>query len=147
MADFLMPTLGADMTAGTLITWKKKVGDRVTKGEILAEIDTEKAAIEIESFHSGVIEQLLTKPGDTVAVGAMMAIIREEGTTSGQVEAKVEAQAKGERKTQPAAPPPPPQPRPPAEGERVRSSPAARKLAAELGVDLSTVHGTGPNGA
>lgn len=134
MADFLMPTLGADMTAGTLITWKKKVGDRVTKGEILAEIDTEKAAIEIESFHTGVIEQLLTKPGDTVAVGTVMATIREEGTTSGQVEAKVEAEAEaeGEQKTRPA---------------RLRISPAARKLAAELGVDLSTVHGTGPDGA
>ncbi|MBI5854356.1 MAG: 2-oxo acid dehydrogenase subunit E2 [Nitrospirae bacterium] len=146
MADFLMPTLGADMTTGTLITWRKKVGDQVTKGEILAEIDTEKAAIEIESFHTGVIEQLLTKPGDTVAVGTVMAIIREEGTRSGQVEAEVEAQVKGERKEQPAAPPPP-QPRPPAEGERVRISPAAKKLAAELGVDLSTVHGTGPDGA
>ena len=134
MADFLMPTLGADMTAGTLITWKKKVGDRVTKGEILAEIDTEKAAIEIESFHSGVIEQLLTKPGDTVAVGTVMAIIREEGEPRRQVEAKVEVEVEteDERTARPA---------------RLRISPAARKMSAELGVDLSTVHGTGPDGA
>lgn len=122
MADFLMPTLGADMTEGTLIEWKKKVGDRVVKGDILAEIDTEKAAIEVESFHTGIIERLITNPGDTVAVGTVMAVIREEGETTGQV--KVEEK-----------------------GGRPRVSPAARKLAAELGVDLSTVGGTGPDGA
>lgn len=126
MADFLMPTLGADMTAGTLITWKKKVGDRVTKGEILAEIDTEKAAIEIESFHTGVIEQLLTKPGDTVAVGTVMAIIREEGqaVAAGQVEAEVKEK-----------------------GGRLRISPAARQRAMELGLELTGLSGTGPGGA
>src|SRR5574341_343218 len=80
MAEFLMPTLGSDMTRGTLVEWKKKVGDRVVKGEIIAEVDTEKAAIEIESFHTGVIEQLLAKPGKIVPVGTVMAIIREEGT-------------------------------------------------------------------
>ena len=80
MAEFVMPTLGSDMTEGTLVEWKKKVGDRVVKGEIIAEVDTEKAAIEIESFHSGVIEQLLAKPGERVPVGRVMAIIREEGT-------------------------------------------------------------------
>lgn len=122
MADFVMPTLGADMTEGTLIQWKKKVGDRVTRGEIIAEVDTDKAAIEIESFHTGVIERLLTKPGDRVAVGSVMAVIREEG--KGEAEAQVEERA-----------------------GRLRVSPAARKLAADLGVDLSTVHGTGPDGA
>ena len=80
MAEFVMPTLGSDMTEGTLVEWKKKVGERVFKGEIIAEVDTEKAAIEIESFHSGVIEQLLAKPGERVPVGRVMAIIREEGT-------------------------------------------------------------------
>ena len=80
MAEFVMPTLGSDMTEGTLVEWKKKVGDRVVKGEIIAEVDTEKAAIEIESFHTGVIEQLLAKPGERIPVGTVMAIIREEGT-------------------------------------------------------------------
>ncbi len=141
MADFVMPTLGADMTEGTLIEWKKKVGDRVTKGEIIAEVDTDKAAIEIESFHTGTIEQLLTKPGETVAVGAVMAIIREEGETAEQV---VEAQVKEEKPL--PAPPPSTQPRPAVGGARVRVSPAARKLAAELGLDLSAVCGTGPDG-
>lgn len=122
MADFLMPTLGADMTEGTLVEWKKKVGDRVVKGDILAEIDTEKAAIEVESFQTGIIERLITNPGDTVAVGTVMAVIREEGETTGQVKVKEK-------------------------GGRPRISPAARKLAAELGVDLSTIGGTGPDGA
>jgi pyruvate dehydrogenase E2 component (dihydrolipoamide acetyltransferase) len=122
------------MTEGTLIEWKKKVGDRVTKGEIIAEVDTDKAAIEIESFHTGIIERLLTKPGDRVAVGSVMAVIREEGEARRQVEAKVKAEEDQKVRT-------------PAEGERVRISPAARKLAADLGVHLSTVHGTGPDGA
>jgi pyruvate dehydrogenase E2 component (dihydrolipoyllysine-residue acetyltransferase) len=80
MAEFLMPTLGSDMTEGTLVEWKKKVGERVVKGEIIAEVDTEKAAIEIESFHTGVIEQLLAKPGERIPVGTVMATIREDGT-------------------------------------------------------------------
>jgi pyruvate dehydrogenase E2 component (dihydrolipoamide acetyltransferase) len=152
MAEFLMPTLGSDMTQGTLIEWKKKVGDRVVKGEILAEVDTEKAAIEIESFHTGVIEQLLAKPGEIVPVGTVMAIIREEGT-----------QTKPALHT-PASPPPlqtvlpkepvsslspaaPPIGAPIAEPGRLRISPAARKLAGELGVDPAAVQGTGPGGA
>ena len=80
MAEFVMPTLGSDMTEGTLVEWKKRAGDRVVKGEIIAEVDTEKAAIEIESFHTGIIEQLLAKPGERIPVGTVMAIIREEGT-------------------------------------------------------------------
>ena len=144
MVDFIMPTLGADMTEGTLIEWKKKVGDRVTKGEIIAEVDTDKAAIEIESFHTGVIEQLLTKPGETVAVGSVMALIREEGEPRQSADAQVQAKT-----TPPASSPlpPPAQPRTVAEGDRARVSPAARKLAAELGVDLSKLQGSGPDGA
>lgn len=149
MADFVMPTLGSDMTEGTLVEWKKKPGDRVTKGEILAEVDTEKSAIEVESFHTGVIEQLLVKPGETVPVGTVMGIIREEGaqpTMATQV-----------RPAPPAAPPSvtvAPQAvvtattAPPAAAqERLKISPAAKKLARELGVDPASVRGTGPGGA
>lgn len=146
MAEFLMPTLGSDMTEGTLVVWKKKVGDRVVKGEIIAEVDTEKAAIEIESFHTGLIERLITRPGDKVPVGTVMAIIREEGEPA----AKVAVEAKPEMKPVPQAPPsaagrtiPSPAPGP----GRLRISPAARQLATELGVDPSTLQGTGPDGA
>ncbi len=152
MAEFVMPTLGSDMTEGTLVEWKKKVGDRVVKGEIFAEVDTEKAAIEIESFHTGVVEQLLTKPGERVPVGRVMAIIREEGT---QATPTIQAAASPLplQRISPKAPvsslhPAPPQmAAPDTEPGRVRISPAARKLAGELGMDPAFVQGTGPGGA
>lgn len=133
MAEFVMPSLGADMSAGTLIEWRKKVGDRVTKGEIIAEVDTDKAAIEIESFTTGVIEQLLVEPGTKVPVGTVMAIIREEGTARGE-----RPMARGKEGAEAASAPPTAEPR------RLRISPAAKQLAAELGIDPSTVQGTGP---
>ena len=152
MAEFVMPTLGSDMTEGTLVEWKKKVGDRVRKGEIIAEVDTEKAAIEIESFHTGLIEQLLAKPGERILVGTVMAIIREEGT---QAQPAVQAAASplplqtvSPKKPVSSLPPaPPPIAAPVTEPGRLRISPAARKLAVELGVDPATVQGTGPGGA
>src|SRR5574341_1029389 len=152
MAEFLMPTLGSDMTRGTLVEWKKKVGDRVVKGEIIAEVDTEKAAIEIESFHTGVIEQLLAKPGEIVPVGTVMTIIREEGThtkpalhtSTSPLPLQTVLPKEPVSLLSPAAPP---IGAPIAEPGRLRISPAARKLAAELGVDAAAVQGTGPGGA
>ena len=140
MADFLMPTLGADMSEGTLLAWRKKPGDPVRRGEIIAEVDTEKAAIEIEAFTTGVLEKVLVQPGEKVSVGTVMAIIREE-------EKPVEAAA--------AAPAIPTIARRAREGPvkdkelysrevvthqistapRLRISPSAKQLAAELGVD------------
>lgn len=146
MAEFVMPTLGSDMTQGTLVEWKKKVGDRVMKGEILAEVDTEKAAIEIESFHTGVIEQLLAKPGETVPVGRVMALIREEGAQAIPVVHPPPPSQTASPKT-PVSPPAPPPISTSVEPQRLRISPAARKLAAELKVDPALVQGTGPGGA
>ena len=145
MAEFLMPTLGADMTDGTLVQWKKKEGDRITKGEIIAEVDTEKAAIDVESHTTGIIERLITKPGDKVPVGTVMAIIREEGRPTASV---VSPQAV----TTPPTPPPPVHRTEsgtvaPSQAGRLRMSPAARKLAAERGIDASRLQGTGPEGA
>ena len=145
MAEFLMPTLGADMTDGTLVQWKKKEGDRITKGEIIAEVDTEKAAIDVESHTTGIIERLITKPGDKVPVGTVMAIIREEGRPTASV---VSPQTVATPPT-----PPPPVHRTesgaiaPSQAGRLRISPAARKLAAERGIDASRLQGTGPEGA
>src|SRR5215470_668318 len=124
MAEFLMPTLGSDMKEGTLVEWKKKVGDRVVKGEIIAEVDTEKAAIEVESFHTGLIERLITRPGDKIPVGTVMAIIREEGKPVEQVKVEVKAE------TKPLVEPPPPTakrtvPSPATGPGRLRISPAA----------------------
>lgn len=144
MADFVMPTLGSDMTEGTLVEWKKKVGDRVTKGEIIAEVDTEKSAIEVESFYTGVIQQLMTKPGDTVPVGTVMAIISEEGKpvepAEMQAEAKLIKESPSPQVSQPMVPLPP-------ESSRLRISPAAKQLATELHVDPSSLKGTGQGGA
>lgn len=147
-----MPALGSDMTEGTLVAWKKRVGDRVVKGEIIAEVDTEKAAIEIESFHSGVIEQLLAKPGETIPVGAVMAIIREDGVQAKPaVRPPVSPPPSPRVASKEAAPSIPPAPSPMAtpvkEAGRLRISPAARTLAGELGVDPATLQGTGPGGA
>jgi len=122
-----MPALGADMSAGTLIAWLKQPGDTVSRGDIIAEVHTDKTDIEVEVFTPGVIEKLLVEPGTKVPVGTPLAVIREDG----------KAPAK-------AAPVPgPPPPAPPA-AARILASPSAKALAEELGVDLAAVHGTGP---
>ena len=149
MAEFVMPILGSDMTEGKLVEWKKKPGDRVNKGEIIAEVDTAKATIEVEAFQTGIIERLITSPGDTVPVGTVMAIIREDGTPSAVREAQptIDVQPERPRKAAlPAAPLIPPAP-PAGESIRLRISPSAKQLAADLGVDPFTVQGTGPDGA
>jgi pyruvate dehydrogenase E2 component (dihydrolipoamide acetyltransferase) len=123
MAEFLMPKLGADMSAGKLIAWKKKPGDAVRRGDVVAEVETDKGVIEVEIFTDGVIDRLLVQIGETVPVGTPMAVLRAEGTAEA----------------------PPPAPVVPA--GRVRISPAARELARKLGVDARAISGTGPDGA
>jgi pyruvate dehydrogenase E2 component (dihydrolipoamide acetyltransferase) len=126
MAEFLMPFLGADMSAGTLTAWLKQPGDTVERGDIIAIVETDKADIEVEVFSDGVVERLLVEPGTTVPVGTPLALIRGEG----------EALA--------VAPPPRPVAPPPA--HRLLISPSARQLAEQLGIDPATLSGTGPGG-
>jgi pyruvate dehydrogenase E2 component (dihydrolipoamide acetyltransferase) len=145
MAEFVMPTLGADMEAGTLAAWLKRPGDMVKRGEIIAEVDTDKGLIEVEVFTSGVIEQLLVQPGEQVPVGTVLAIIREEGQPAPGDAAPEKPSAP------PVAPPPPPPsltaaPTAAAESARLKISPAAKKMAAALGIDPAAVRGTGPGG-
>ncbi|MCC6393566.1 MAG: 2-oxo acid dehydrogenase subunit E2 [Bryobacterales bacterium] len=123
MAEFCMPSLGADMTEGTLAQWMVKPGDSVKRGDIIAIIGTEKADIEVEVYESGTVEKLIANPGDKLPVGAPLAIIRGEGEVPA-----VAAEA------------------PPKAAPRVKVSPAARKLAQELGVDLEKIQGSGPGG-
>ncbi len=149
MAEFVMPILGSDMTEGKLVEWKKKTGERVTKGEIIAEVDTDKATIEIESFQTGIIEQLITQPGERVPVGTVMAIIREEGKPTSFREAQAKADfhpTENLKEPMPTAPVTPPV-APVVESARLRISPSARQRARELGIDPSTIPGTGPGGA
>ncbi|WP_354637159.1 2-oxo acid dehydrogenase subunit E2 [Kitasatospora camelliae] len=126
MTEFTMPALGADMTEGTLLEWLIHPGDQVHKGDIVAVVDTAKAAIEVECFETGVVERLLVEPDETVPVGTPLAVINPVGAVT-QLPA-------------PAAPAEPTAARAPA------PTPLVRRLAEERGVDLSTVHGTGPGG-
>jgi pyruvate dehydrogenase E2 component (dihydrolipoamide acetyltransferase) len=145
MAEFTMPSLGADMEAGTLVAWLKKPGEAVKKGDIIAEVETDKGIIEIESFITGVLERTLIEPMTKVPVGTVLAIIREEGKPVAEPNPAVPV---AEQPPRSAAVPVTPVPQAPvAEAGRLKVSPAAKQLAAERGVDLSAVKGTGPGGA
>jgi pyruvate dehydrogenase E2 component (dihydrolipoamide acetyltransferase) len=141
MPDFLMPKLGADMTAGTLVAWHKKPGDRVKRGDIVAEVETDKGVIEVEIFTEGIVEKLLVHPGAKVPVGTVLAVVGREGTAASAAASPAPAV--------PAAPPVAAATLPPATAgvARLRISPAARELARKLGVDAAKVHGTGRDGA
>ena len=79
MIEFLMPSLGADMEAGKLVEWRKKPGDTVKRGDIIAEVETQKGLIEIEVFDEGIIGELLIKEGAKIPVGTVMALINPSG--------------------------------------------------------------------
>lgn len=134
MIEFRMPSLGADMEAGTLREWKVKPGDTVERGDIIAEVETMKGIIEIEVFDAGVVEQLLVKEDEKVPVGTVMALIRPAAGAA--------AKKPAERHPVEEAPP---VPAPAHEG--IRASPLAKRIAAENHLDLKTVEGTGEGGA
>ena len=146
MVDFRMPSLGADMEAGTLVEWLVKPGDRVKRGDIVAVVETQKGAIEIETFQPGEIEQILVELNSKVPVGTPLARIRAEGEAAPvAVAPPAPSPAAPPVVPAPAAAPPPPV-APPVTA-RARVSPAARRLADTRGVDLATVTGSGPGGA
>ena len=125
MMEFKLPSLGADMDQGKLLEWKVKPGEAVKRGQVIAVVDTSKAAVDVEIWHDGTVEELITKPGETIAVGTVMAKLSGAGeAVAAPTPAKVV----------------PPSLRKPA-------SPAARKRAHELDVDIDRVSGTGPHGA
>ena len=153
MAEFRMPSLGADMEAGTLVEWLVKAGDRVKRGDVVAVVETQKGAIEIEIFEAGKIEQLLVDLNTKVPVGTPLARIQTElegppGAVAAAPPPAVPAAplAAPPLVRAPVAPPSPPPVAPGAEA-RARISPAARRLAEAHGIDLSTVTGSGPAGA
>src|SRR6266540_2222938 len=189
MPEIQMPKLSDTMTEGTLVAWKKKKGDQVSAGEVLAEIETDKATMEWESPEDGTLTEIYIEEGGKVNVGDKIAFIGGEGEEAPKAEEQEEKEKKteakepekekpkedeAEKEEKPKAPqaeekekkktaPPkaekkeepveagvspaqparlPPQP----EEARVKASPVARRIAAELGVDLSSVKGTGPEG-
>jgi pyruvate dehydrogenase E2 component (dihydrolipoamide acetyltransferase) len=152
MAEFRMPSLGSDMQAGTLVEWLVKPGDHVKRRDAVAVVETDKVAIEIEVYEDGVIETLLAQPGQKVAVGTVMAVIRTEaGEKTGAPDTsalKDTSRLPTEGEAMPVAEKETSLPSPPDIGaRRVKASPYARRLAAERSVDLSAISGTGPDGA
>lgn len=128
MIEFKLPSLGADMDEGTLIEWKVVPGRQVRKGDVVAIVDTTKAAVDLETWVEGTVHRLLTQPGEKIAVGAVMALLLAPGEAA-PMEAPPAAKTAA-----PAAP-------------RARVSPVARRRAETLGIDLGTVRGSGPEGA
>jgi pyruvate dehydrogenase E2 component (dihydrolipoamide acetyltransferase) len=166
MPEIQMPKLSDTMTEGTLVAWKKKKGDHVSAGEVLAEIETDKATMEWESPEDGTLTEIYVEAGGKVNIGDKIAFIGGEGEEAPKEEkekkpdaekeeekAKKEAEKekkveqKKEKKEEPAGAAATAAPKPEkAEDARVKASPVARRVAAELGVDLSSVRGTGPEG-
>lgn len=150
VVEFRMPSLGADMEAGTLVEWLVKPGDQAKRGDIIAVVETQKGAIEIEIFDTGTIERILVEVGTKVPVGTPLAVVRT------QAEALVPVEAAAPPTVAPSptpavegqAPPPAPPAKAikPSPTPRLRVSPAARRLAEQRGVDLDTVAASGPSG-
>lgn len=136
-----MPALGADMDAGTVVAWLVSPGDHVSRGDVVAEVDTEKSVIDVEVFATGTIEEILVPVGERVPVGTALARIREDEPAGAPEPTTPEPTT-----PEPLPLEPTPTPAAPAR-ERVATSPRARRRAAELGVDLGAVSGTGPGGA
>jgi pyruvate dehydrogenase E2 component (dihydrolipoamide acetyltransferase) len=175
MSDFTMPSLGADMDSGTLVEWLVKPGDVVHRGDVVAVVDTAKSAVDVEIYTTGVVEQLLVRPGQQVPVGTPLARILDEATIPPvppepplPVEPAVPPPALPRPRPpappvplpepappEPAGPPPPEEPPlpPPPPGPTelpgppaLVVSPVVRHLAERLGVGLAGIAGTGPGG-
>ncbi len=137
MAEFRMPSLGADMEEGTLVEWLAKPGERVERGTLLAAVETQKGLFEIESFEDGILGPSLVQPGQTVPVGTVLAMIQMEGAAIVSSGAPPPTEQPPVGAARPATP----------TTRRIAASPAARKRAAELDVDLAGIQGSGPDGA
>ena len=162
--------MGADMTEGTIVKWLKTEGEAVRRGEKIAEIETDKTVVEMESYQEGLLRKIMVSEGEKVAVGTLIAYIGAEGDkipeSAGKPAADPKSAPKAEEKPEPkaaekpvaapsvqpvqAAPAPVKESRLAAPatqpGERVKASPIARRLAEERGVDIAVVPGTGPGG-
>lgn len=145
MGKFIMPSLGSQMIEAKLIQWHVKPGDKVKRGDIIGEIDTEKGLIDIEVFEDGTITELVAKEGETIPVGSVMAVIdgEEEGAEVAVEETPKEEKEKvkgnGEKKHSAVIEKEKPH-------GKFRASPLARRVAEDLNVDLIKVKGSGPEG-
>ena len=151
--ELKMPALSPTMEEGTLAKWLVKEGDSVKSGDLLAEIETDKATMEFEAVDEGVVAKILVAEGaDNVKVGTVIALIEGEGAPAAKAPEETPAPAPTPKAevapTPPSAPAPAPAPVAPAshEGDRIKASPLARRIAAQKGVDLAQLSGSGPNG-
>ena len=146
-----MEALSPTMEEGKLLAWLKQEGDEVTNGDVLAEVETDKAVMELQARGAGVLRKILAPEGSTVEVGKIVAVIADADEDIEQLIAGADAAlASAPAKPAPAPAPAAPKPAVPAPaaapGARVKASPLARRMAAERGVDLSHVQGSGPGG-
>ncbi len=151
--EVTMPAMGADMTEGTVVKWLKDEGDAISRGDKLAEIETDKTVVEMEAYADGVLRRILLGDGSKVPVGTLLAFIGDPDDELPDV-AEAAPEPQPVPVVEPAAPPPPaPEPlaavapapmSPVAAGGRIKASPLARRLAAEKGYDITAIPGTGP---
>lgn len=160
-----MPQMGADMTEGTVLKWLKSLGDQVQRGDILAEIETDKATVELEAYESGELIKIVAEEGDVVPVGDLIALIGAAGEAPADDSSAAEEKSEPKRgRTRVARAPEPkeedeaeegdaegdedrPKARPaPKSGDRIRISPVARRIAEDNDVDVSALKGSGPDG-
>lgn len=170
-AEITMPQLSDTMTEGTMVKWHKKEGDKISDGEVVGEVETDKATMDLEAFEGGVLAHIAAKEGEKVKVGELIAVVAVSGEDPAEIKKQyasgasrtakpevVHASVSTPKATSPdeapkpsaptpaEEPPPSPVERHAGNGDRVRVSPLAKRLAQEHGVDLSQVRGSGPGG-
>jgi len=148
MREFRMPSLGADMEAGTLVEWLIKPGDAVKRGQVVAVVETQKGAIEVEIWEEGKVDRLVVDKGAKVPVGEVLALLEGDGAAEVERAPGAPAQPQAPATVQPAAAQPAMAAPAPAAAaaQRMRVSPSARKLAEELGVSIESVLPAEPGG-
>ena len=154
-----MPKLGFDMAEGTLVRWVRNEGEQINKGDVLAEIETDKATVEVESSASGVVLKLLVDQGAVVPVSTPIAVVGEKGEKVDVAALEVESAPEKEAPAPAETPAPQPAPEPVSSPQgaaakeaattpegRIKASPLARRVAEEKNVNLGAIQGTGPGG-
>jgi pyruvate dehydrogenase E2 component (dihydrolipoamide acetyltransferase) len=144
MNQITMPKLSDTMLEGTLIKWHKKAGDKISVGDVIADVETDKATMEMEAFDDGVITDILIPEGGVVKVGQPIANL--EGGKKSAAKSSATAAPAASAPAATVSAPSKPKPTATADGSRIKASPLAKKIAVERGVDLSGVQGTGPGG-
>lgn len=148
VTEIRLPQFGMGMQEGTIIAWRKREGDPVAAGEVVAEIEAEKVTEELVATSGGVLQRILVPEGETVAVNELLAVIGPAGAV--EPDAAEERRDVVEHEREAVATPSPvadrPATAPAVAGDRRQVTPRARRLATELGVDLDSVVGTGPGG-